>query len=51
MLQLDGPRSAGTRSDADLWDDAHALLFEYSPLSQRYRQRALLRRAGLNEDR
>jgi len=49
-LALDEIPLGGGGSEADLWDDAHALLFQYSPLSQRYRQRALLRRAGLNED-
>ena len=34
-----------------LWDDAHVLLFEYSPLSQRSRQRGVLRRTGLNQER
>lgn len=33
-----------------LWDDAHTLLFEYSPISQRYRERTPLRRAGLDQD-
>lgn len=35
---------------ADLWDDAQQLLYEYSPLQQRYRDRAPLRRAGLDQD-
>jgi len=33
---------------AGLWDDAQALLYEYSPLQQRYRERSPLRRAGLD---
>lgn len=33
---------------AGLWDDAQALLYEYSPLQQRYRERTPLRRAGLD---
>ena len=32
-----------------LWDDAQALLYEYSPLQQRYRERDPLRRAGLDQ--
>ncbi|HIL89832.1 MAG TPA: zf-HC2 domain-containing protein [Gemmatimonadetes bacterium] len=35
----------------ELWNEAHALLFEYSPLSQRSRQRGVLRRAGLGQQR
>lgn len=34
-----------------LFDDGQALMYEYSPLSQRYRQRAAVRRAGLQRDR
>ena len=34
-----------------LWDDAHVLLYEYSPLSQRYPQRGRVRRAGTDQDR
>jgi hypothetical protein len=37
------------RSDA-LWDDAHALLFEYSRLARRYGQGSAVRPAGLQED-
>ena len=35
----------------ELLTEAHALLFEYSPLSQRSRQRGVLRRAGLGQQR
>ncbi|HCK35060.1 MAG TPA: hypothetical protein DHW20_07815 [Gemmatimonadetes bacterium] len=35
----------------ELWNEAHALLFEYSPLSQRSRQRGVLRRTGLGQQR
>ena len=34
-----------------LWDDAHILLFEYSPLSLGSQQRGVLRNAGLYEQR
>ena len=34
-----------------LWDDAHHLLYEYSPLSQRYRQRGRVRRALIDQER
>ncbi len=34
-----------------LWDDAHNLLYEYSPLSQRSRQRGRVRRAEIDPDR
>lgn len=37
--------------DRTLWDDAHRLLYQYSPVQQRYKQRALTRRAGLDRDR
>lgn len=37
--------------EGGLWDDAQSLMYEYSPLSQRYRQRASLRRTGLERDR
>jgi hypothetical protein len=50
-IPLDDEPAGSPAADADLWHDAHVLLFQYSALSQRYRQRALLRRAGLNEDR
>ncbi len=33
-----------------LWDDAPALLLEYSPLSGRYSRRPTLRRTGLEQD-
>jgi len=32
----------------NLWDDAQALLYEYSPLQQRYRESSPVRRAGLD---
>ena len=35
----------------DLWGNASSLLFQYSPVAQRYRQRALLRQAGSHDDR
>ena len=35
----------------ELWDEAHVLLFEYSPLSQRSRQRGVLRPTGLGQQR
>ena len=35
----------------ELWNEAHALLFDYSPLSQRSRQRGVLRRTGLGQQR
>jgi anti-sigma factor RsiW len=41
-------RPAWARRGADLWDDAQALLYEYSPLQQRYRENAPPRRAGLD---
>lgn len=43
------PMSA-SRTSRDLWDDAHSLLFQYSPVSERYRQRALVR-TGVDDDR
>lgn len=48
---LDDGTTGSAWRDPDLWDDAHSLLFQYSELSQRYRQRALLRRAGLSANR
>lgn len=36
---------------AGLWDDANDVMFEYSRLSQKYRQGIVLRRAGLDQDR
>jgi hypothetical protein len=39
------------KGSMDLWGDAHALLFQYSRLSQRYRQSAPLQRVSLDEDR
>lgn len=47
-LELRSMRSA--RTDRDLWDDAHTLLIQYSPVSERYRQRALVR-TGIDDDR
>lgn len=41
-------RPAWARRGTDLWDDAQALLYEYSPLQQRYRENAPPRRAGLD---
>jgi anti-sigma factor RsiW len=35
-------------NEAGLWDDAQSLLYEYSPLQQRYRSANPLRRAGLD---
>ena len=35
----------------ELWNEAHVLLFEYSPLSQRSRQGGVLRRTGLGQRR
>ena len=35
----------------ELWNEAHVLLFEYSPLSQRSRQRGVLSRTGLGQRR
>jgi anti-sigma factor RsiW len=37
--------------ESGLWDDAQGLMYEYSPLSQRYRQRSSVRRTGLDRDR
>ncbi len=45
-----GRTSVPVARNAGLWDDAHQLLFEYSRLSQRYRQRALARQAGFEPD-
>jgi len=49
------PGRMPTRSASDfergLWDDAHNLLYEYSPLSQRYRQRGRVRRALIDQER
>jgi predicted anti-sigma-YlaC factor YlaD len=39
------------RGTPGLWDDAHALLYQYSRLSQRYRRSAPLQRVSLDEDR
>jgi anti-sigma factor RsiW len=41
-------RPAWARRGTDLWDDAQALLYEYSPLQQRYRENTPPRRAGLD---
>jgi hypothetical protein len=38
-------------TDAGLWGDAHAILFEYSRLARRYGQGSVFRQAGLQEDR
>jgi len=45
------PREPLRDLEGGLWDDAQALMYEYSPLSQRYRQRASVRRTGLDRDR
>ena len=47
------PPSGAARfaGDAELWDDAHTLLFQHSSLSQHSQQRARLRRTGVHEDR
>jgi len=37
--------------EGGLWDDSQALMYEYSPLSQRYRQRAAVRGTGTDRDR
>ncbi len=37
--------------EGGLWDDPSGLMYEYSPLSQRYGQRAQLRRTGLQRER
>jgi hypothetical protein len=42
------PRPTLDQTGTGLWDDAQALLYEYSPLQQRYRERGPLRRAGLD---
>ncbi|MCH2469325.1 MAG: zf-HC2 domain-containing protein [Gemmatimonadetes bacterium] len=48
------PRGASPRPGVDfergLWED-QSLLYEYSPLSQRYRQRSRVRRAQIDQDR
>jgi anti-sigma factor RsiW len=44
------PRSVSD-FERGLWDDAHNLLYEYSSLSQRYRQRGTVRRAEVDQDR
>lgn len=46
-----GPAPTTADRSEGLFDDAHQLLFEYSRLSQRYRQRALVRQAGFEPDR
>lgn len=33
-----------------LWDDAHQLLYEYSPVQRRYREHSLLRQTGLDRN-
>lgn len=42
--------STALSSERGLWDDARSLLYEYSPLSQRYAEGNALRRAGLEQD-
>lgn len=44
-------RAADMRQWEDLWDDANWLLFEYSPLSRRYRAATGVQRVGLDSDR
>jgi len=46
-LLLHPPQSRQLRTT--LWDDAHALLYEYSPVRRRYRQQASLRPTGLEK--
>jgi anti-sigma factor RsiW len=43
--------AAEIRQWEDLWGDANWLLFEYSPLSQRYRGTPGVQRVGLDSDR
>lgn len=50
FMRAGDPGPVSRASQADLWTDAHTLLYQYSALSQSSRQRAL-RRTGLNEDR
>lgn len=45
------PVRAASGLDGGLWDDPRALLYEYSPLSQRYRRASPLRRTGLDQTR
>jgi len=49
-LPLRTSRSVLWDGSRGLWDDAPALLLEYSPLSERYGRRPTLRRAGLEQD-
>jgi hypothetical protein len=35
---------------SSLWDDAHQLLYEYSPVQRRYREHSPLRQTGLARD-
>jgi len=54
LLRLDPVRPRSTQFlplDEGLWDDSQRLLYEYSPLSQRYQQQGLLRRTGLDQRR
>jgi anti-sigma factor RsiW len=48
---LSAGRAVDFRRWADLWGDANWLLFEYSPLSRRYRGPAGVQRVGLDSDR
>ncbi|MEQ9400686.1 MAG: zf-HC2 domain-containing protein [Longimicrobiales bacterium] len=47
----DAGRSLPSARSAGLFDDAHDLLFRYSRLSQRYRERTLVRQVGYDPDR
>jgi predicted anti-sigma-YlaC factor YlaD len=42
-------QNAATTLEADLWGDARTLLFQYSRLAQRYGQRPLASRTGLQQ--
>ncbi len=46
-LLLQPPRTRELR--APLWDDAHALLYEYSPVRRRYRHGSSYRQTGLDQ--
>lgn len=45
------PHRSGVDFERGLWDDSPNLLYEHSPLSQRYRQRGRVRRAQIDQDR
>ncbi len=45
---LSGQPGSVLRVDNVLWDDPNSLLYEYSPLSSRYRTNRVLRRTGLD---